>query len=455
MSLKFTLSVVGIVLATVSSAQTISTTGSLNQIRWKHQSRVLDNGNVLTFGGSDAIAPGTSVAYNTSELYNSTTGTWSSAGTMNSIRESFASAKLPNGSILAIGGKTSSGINYITYSCELYNPATDTWTYTDSMAFPRFNHAAVVLQDGKVLVAGGYGTTNNAEIYDPATNTWSLTSAMSYTHNDGIAMTRLSDGRVLATGGDGLPSADIAEIYDPNTDTWTSLPAMTMGRDHHQMITLNDGRVLIYGGDVSFSTTTELYDPVANTFTETGDADQDHAWCPGVKLTDGRVLVYGHGDFFSPTDTKVIEIYNPATGTWSSPAYSQVGSSAYQMVVLQSGQILIVAGNIQTGGGAYSTCWLIGGVIGVGIEENEQSLVDFKVYPNPANESIFVDVNTELNGLVLHADIIDLSGNVVKTINHLDSGINAIGVEGLSEGMYLLSLYNGTTHYSSTRIVIK
>lgn len=51
-----------------------------------------------------------------------------------------------------------------------------TWTTTSSMAVTRTEHTASVLLNGKVLVAGGYGTgpyINSAEIYDPSTGTYS------------------------------------------------------------------------------------------------------------------------------------------------------------------------------------------------------------------------------------------------------------------------------------------
>src|SRR5436190_1875396 len=50
------------------------------------------------------------------------------------------------------------------------------WTPTGSMATARFWHTATPLPDGRVLVAGGYGSSGflaSAEIYDPASGTWS------------------------------------------------------------------------------------------------------------------------------------------------------------------------------------------------------------------------------------------------------------------------------------------
>ena len=53
------------------------------------------------------------------------------------------------------------------------------WSPTGSMAVGRFSFAATILQNGKVLVAGGATDTEiataTAELYDPATGTFSST----------------------------------------------------------------------------------------------------------------------------------------------------------------------------------------------------------------------------------------------------------------------------------------
>src|SRR6266487_4536871 len=54
-----------------------------------------------------------------------------------------------------------------------------TWAATGSMTTSRVGHIAILLPDGKVLVAGGTTAactaTDTAELYDPATGTWSGT----------------------------------------------------------------------------------------------------------------------------------------------------------------------------------------------------------------------------------------------------------------------------------------
>jgi hypothetical protein len=57
---------------------------------------------------------------------------------------------------------------------------------------------SVLLTDGKVLIAGG---ANRAEVFDPATNTFSYASGSLGTTRLFATATRLQNGQVLITGG--------------------------------------------------------------------------------------------------------------------------------------------------------------------------------------------------------------------------------------------------------------
>jgi len=66
------------------------------------------------------------------------------------------------------------GFGPTTYA-DLYSFATNTWSLTGSMNFPRFYHTMTLLNNGQVLVAGGYyrnaagtsGVVDTAELYTP------------------------------------------------------------------------------------------------------------------------------------------------------------------------------------------------------------------------------------------------------------------------------------------------
>jgi hypothetical protein len=137
---------------------------------------------------------------------------------------------------------------------------------------PRAWIAALLLRDGRVLVAGGEVHITSAELYDPASGTWTPTGNSDIRGTLGT-YTLLGDGRVLAEGaccgGDTESRAQTAaELFNPVSGAWTATPSMDETQFGHTATLLTDGTVLVTGGfvqDTSFNETplasAELYDP--------------------------------------------------------------------------------------------------------------------------------------------------------------------------------------------------
>ena len=105
---------------------------------------------------------------------------------MTTYGDAFPTATLlPNGKVLVAGGQ---GVDYIFNFGLLYDPASDTWTNTGNMNDDREDHTATLLPNGEMLVAGGVSDDGgfaqpdtSAELYDPATQVWTYTGLL----NDG------------------------------------------------------------------------------------------------------------------------------------------------------------------------------------------------------------------------------------------------------------------------------
>ena len=341
--------------AATSTIGTWELTDSLNVVRFGHSSTLLANGRVLAAGGrttnTTPTPPATFTNHKSSELYDPITEEWTLTGSMTTARFSHTATLLNDGRVLVVGGFTdppSSPNQPITDTAELYDPATGTWTPTDSLDVRRALHGAAKLPDGKVLVAGGRtcdlpppdsttcvstNRTATAEVYDPATGLWTPTQSMSTSRHTTTAVALL-DGRVLMPAGFAgnsiLPGgiSDTADIYDPTTGTWSLTGPLNIGRSRSGGILLPDGRALVamgFRGPAVPNPTTETYDPATNTWSLAGNIDFQFSrfnFHFGT-TANGMGLIAGGQFFAGATNSGIVtnsHIFDPTTNFWTNTA---------------------------------------------------------------------------------------------------------------------------------------
>lgn len=298
-------------------------------------------------------------------LYRSTV--FHPTGSMASPRFAMASVLLNNGKALISGGSSFDiGTNWFS-SAELYDPAVGSFSATGSMTVPRRFHTMTLLNDGRVLVAGGCtvgdASLNSAELYFPISGTFSSTAGSMGAARCSHSATLLADGRVLVAGGD---PGGTAEIYDPTTDLFTPTGNMTQARSGHTATLLPGGRVLIAGGAVTgvptasaevFNPTTagavagvptataEVFNPTTATFSSTGSMAVARSSTPAVLLSSGKVLIEGGSPDF--TDAHAVtdaELYDPTVGTFAPTGNLNLPRQGHTAALLPGGSVLIVGG---------------------------------------------------------------------------------------------------------------
>jgi hypothetical protein len=253
----------------------------------------------------------------TAQLYDPRTDSTTPTGHLLVNQGIFAASLLANGKVLVVG----------TNDAEVYDPASGTYASAGpyAAAFTLLTVETVVLADGRVLVLGSY----QPQIFDPVANTFSLTGSLSKTDLYGVDLysaTLLKDGSVLVAGGMGDTRTNAAVLYDPSTGTFTATGSMSDIRDSPAAALLADGRVLVLGGDGMTCSATgcyfsgslssaELYDPATGTFSRAGYMNVGRTAPTATLLQNGDVLVTG-GDrycgiacYLGPTATA--EIYHP------------------------------------------------------------------------------------------------------------------------------------------------
>jgi len=283
--------------------------------------------------------PGGTNAANTLFTYQTPPSlTWSNATSMNTARSYAAAVVLNDGKVLVTGGLDAS--NNVLSTAERYDPVAGTWT-TISMVAGRWLHRAEKLADGRVLVIAGANQSrtalNSAEIYDPATGNFTAVASLAESREE-HASAVLSDGKVLVHGGwVGSSIRSSGEVYDPATNTWTATTGTNVTRVEHELVRLTNGKVLMIGGhDGSYQTICYLYDPATNAWTATGSLTNVRPYSKNVVLSDGKVLATGH--------SVTCELYDPAAGTWSITGSMSTARSQHNLILLGDGRVLAIGG---------------------------------------------------------------------------------------------------------------
>jgi len=315
-----------------------------------HTSTVLQDGRVLVAGGYTAG----SVVSRSAEIYDPATQVWSAAAPMRSARAAHTATLLGSGRVLVVGGRT---VNFASLAtAELYDPGSDTWTSAGTLRTARFGQRSLLLAGGRVLVVGGRSgpggsldstAISNVDLYDPGANSWSAAASLSIARSD-LAATLLSDGRVLVTGGDSAPVGASssapqasAEIFDPRTGTWTRTGSMSAQRESHTTTLLDDGRVLVVGGDVG-APTAEVYSSASGAWAPAGSPSIARSHHASVLLPSGDVLVAGGIGVDGVVAS--CERYSPSTNRWSATAAMSTARWVHEASLLKSGQVLVTGG---------------------------------------------------------------------------------------------------------------
>jgi hypothetical protein len=273
---------------------------------------------------------------------------------MTTRRAAHTATLLDNGKVLVTGGFAGNGPSFS--STELFDPATARFSRAPSMSAARASHTATRLPDGKVLVAGGYNGDylSSAEVFDPATKRFELVGPMTMARS-GHSATLLKSGKILITGGTGTGWTFLsqAELFDPRTRTFEATGGMRTARESHTATILADGKVFVAGGhrgrrpSVTIHSSAEIYDPATGTFAPAGKMTRVRHKHEAALLQDGRVLIAGGSDERDARGAYVsAEIYDPRTGVFTATGDMNLARYKFQgtLVALRDGKVLLAGG---------------------------------------------------------------------------------------------------------------
>lgn len=314
---------------------------SLHEKRACHTATVLPDGKVLIVAGFRKGPDRHSQQYsNTAEIYDPARHSFTYTGSLHVARCSQTAILLAGGKeVLVTGGNND---QESLASAELYDIRTGRWVQLPDMLAGREGHKAILLKNGKVLIIGGTGDPALAvELFNPSTRSFEKAGPAPY--DPGSAAVTLEDGRILLAGGQrGRQPIQFAMIYDPVSNRFTKVGDMSVVRYKYGAALLPDGKALIIGGSNNLDwkgkySSTELFDPKTNRFTRGPELNFER-----FKLTNA-VITLKNGDILVMGGDKHIEELHGAGGrfevvaTLDQPYYYSTASLLPGSEVLMTG----------------------------------------------------------------------------------------------------------------------
>jgi hypothetical protein len=352
-----------------------------------------------------------------------------------------------------------------------------TWSQLASLAagYAPVYYASAVLPDGRLIIMGGeYNLgqevwTNLGAIYDPLANSWTPVN-----HPMGTQWSRIGDGpsTVLANktfmlGASGFSGTTAQALLNATSLTWRATGAgKADGNGEEGWSLLPDGKVLtVDTTDMSPSYNTELYNPATGTWSSAGVTP-----VPIVDFSSGEVgpqVLRPDGTVFAVGAIGYTAVFHSATSAWSAgPRLPVIGGKQYgstdgAAAVLPDGKVLI-----NSSPGVYKTpthFFLFDGATLTQVADapnaNAQSSYDGFMLVLPTGQVLFNDRIGQMamfsDGGSPNASWAPIVTSIPTTLTRGTSySVSGKQLNGLTQASAYGDDYQDATNYPLVRIVI-
>lgn len=194
-----------------------------------------------------------------------------------------------DGDIVAVGGHTT-GFKLTSTAERLHNGQ---WESV-SISNPHDGAGYVTLPDGRVIICGGFssgsgvGQSKPCDVYDPATNTFTTTGSLN-TARGFVTVVSTGVGNNVLASGNWYANDNTFELW--NGETWTAFGEKTVPLNHPFMVSDGQGIVYVFGCRNNYSRLVPITVWRVNTNDQTAEV-----------ITETGLEAYEevcHGDYFS------------------------------------------------------------------------------------------------------------------------------------------------------------
>lgn len=215
--------------------------------------------------------------------------------------------------ILVVGGRENLWVLNGSYDdWYLFDPESRTFVDQGRLQLGRSEHQAIVLQDGRVLLVGGWAgegglDTDDVDLVDPARGKVE-SIPLNLLADAAASGASLGTGGAIICGGARVPGetatlSSKCQIVNLQGSVRDGAP-LPVPLAHHAMTPVGDGQVLVTGGytaagpfeadaELAATSSAYLYDLESDTWTQVDDLQNARSQHRGIPLSDGRVLIVG------------------------------------------------------------------------------------------------------------------------------------------------------------------
>ena len=347
-------------------------------------------------------------------------GEWKTSAFLN-VPRAGASAVTWDGKIYVFGGKSTN--NIVLNSVEVFDPSTGLWdsTIVEPFEKARYNASAIVLKNKIYLIGGRKNddVTGNVEIYDLVQNTWEEAQDL-HKEREGHSVHFFND-RVYTIGGQKDSYNLIAEIewYDSNEEKWQDANFELPYQRAAHFAEVYNNEYLMFGG---------YYYGLTNTIYKATPGTEGYSWVELDTLAEPRAygatvridsLIYIIGGETASGKTKRVEIFNVKNSTLSQGEDMTMAHSGMATAVLD-GKIYVIGGFEGIENDVVDHVHLYTPTV-TAIHDKlvlrpSQYLLA-KVYPNPFNGRVKIDIKFPLSEMV-QIDILNVLGQKIRLLEN-------------------------------------
>jgi hypothetical protein len=317
---------------------------------------LLRTGKVLIVTGSENDPSEHDADVSLAALWDLSTGTFT---TYDMLWDLFCNggAFLPDGRALIVGGTEAYDPFTGNARATVFDPITENFTQVESMAHGRWYATTTAMNDGRILTFSGYGDTgatiNQAIEFYTSGSGWGPELQAPWIPPLYPWQHLLPNGTVFVSGND--PDS---HIFDPATSTWTLNVARTVfggtrlyGSSVLLPLTPPDyvPRIMIMGGNDPATASAEIIDLSQSQpqWRAVAPMSRPRIEMNATLLPNGLVLASGGSvrDEDATTASRRADLFNPATGTWSSAGTAAVPRLYHSVALLLPDATVMTAGS--------------------------------------------------------------------------------------------------------------